>query len=70
MLRIQSLNPVSIEDALSNYEVLQPGDIAPAAAFIRACIKLDPKERPTADELCNHDWIAGVDWSRDYRPPG
>jgi serine/threonine-protein kinase SRPK3 len=55
---------------LSDCKALHPDDVRPAAAFILACLRLDPKERPTAAELDLHDWIVGSDWGRDYRPPG
>jgi serine/threonine protein kinase len=66
LLRGPKSHPVSIEKALSNCEVLEPEDVRPAAAFIRACIRLDPTERATAAELQKHHWIAGADWCRDY----
>jgi serine/threonine-protein kinase SRPK3 len=61
LLRRQNLHHVPIEQALSGYnnDVLEPDDIEPAAAFIRACIRLDPKERLSAAELQRHHWIVG-----------
>ncbi|KIP04132.1 hypothetical protein PHLGIDRAFT_206381 [Phlebiopsis gigantea 11061_1 CR5-6] len=55
--RVSDLFPVSIEDALRNYDILSSEEIGPAADFIRACIRLDPRDRPTAKELASHPWL-------------
>jgi len=40
-----------------------------AAAFIRACLHLDPQQRPAAGELDLHDWLMGASMCADYREP-
>lgn len=32
-------------------------EIGPAAEFIRACLHLNPQERPSAATLRNHSWL-------------
>ena len=54
LLRIDSLIPVSIEEALSNYGV---EDIGPTAQFIRDCLRFDPDERPSIKEIQSHTWL-------------
>lgn len=56
--RISELFPVTIEDALRNYKVLTEEEIQPAADFIRACVRLDPSERLTAEEMLQHPWLS------------
>jgi serine/threonine-protein kinase SRPK3 len=54
LLRIDSLIPVSIEVALTNYGV---EDIGPTAQFIRGCLCFDPDERPSIKEIQSHTWL-------------
>lgn len=54
---IPDLSPVSIEEALANYNILPENEIAPAAAFIRECLHLDFRDRPSASELLDHPWL-------------
>lgn len=56
-LRVHNLIPQTMESCLRAYKVMDEKDIAPAAAFIRKCLTIDPHERPTALELLNDDWL-------------
>lgn len=38
----------------------QHGHSAQAKSFIKQCLTKDPKKRPTAKELLDHDWISGA----------
>lgn len=58
--RIPDLLPVQIEDAIRNYKLVPEADIGPAADFIRACLKLDPEERLSAEKLREHPWLEKV----------
>lgn len=57
LLRVHNLIPQAMESCLRAYKVMDEKDIAPAAAFIRKCLTIDPHERPTALELLNDDWL-------------
>ena len=35
-------------------------EIAPAATFIRKCLTIDPRARPTALELLDDEWLKDV----------
>lgn len=59
--------PTTLEQAITNYGVMRADDVGPAANFIRACLRLDPEARPTANELLTHRWISGASVCRDYR---
>jgi len=56
LLRIGELSPMTLEQAMINYG-LPEGDAAPAAAFIRTCLRLNPEQRSTAKDLLNHSWL-------------
>ncbi|KAF9495591.1 kinase-like protein [Pleurotus eryngii] len=60
--RIPKLVPVTIEAAISNYNVpgLQEEDIREAADFIRSCLHLDGAKRKTAAELLKHSFPLGA----------
>ena len=58
--RISELFPVTIEEALRNYNILTEEEIQSAAEFIRACVRLDPAERLTAEEMLQHPWLSSV----------
>jgi hypothetical protein len=60
LLRISTLYPVPLEEAIANYKVLTPEQIVPVASFIRACIRLDPAEQASAEELQVHDWLGSA----------
>ncbi|KAJ7600877.1 kinase-like protein [Mycena floridula] len=55
--RVQELFRVSVEQALANYQILAEDEIAPAAAFLRDCLHLNPDHRPPASELETHPWV-------------
>ncbi|KAF7289361.1 Kinase-like protein [Mycena indigotica] len=58
LVRIPELIPVSIEQAMQNYNIsgLAEEDIKESADFIRACLQLDHTKRPTAGELLKHSF--------------
>ena len=58
LLRIEELCPVSIEDALDNYKILAAEEVSPAADFIRFCCRLNPEDRPTAEQVASHAWLS------------
>lgn len=60
LLRVKKLFPRTIEECLAHYERVGNRDIAPAAAFIRRCLTIDPSIRPSASELLQDGWLDGV----------
>ena len=62
LTRIPELIPVSIEQAISNYNIagLEVEDIAKVSDFIRACLKLDHEQRPSAAKLLEHSFLEGA----------
>jgi serine/threonine-protein kinase SRPK3 len=56
LLRIGELFPRTLEQAMANYRIPE-ADAAHAAAFIRACLHLNPEERSTALDLLHHPWL-------------
>lgn len=63
--------PKNLEDMLSQSPFLSPKDIPRVASFIRACCKLDPSQRPSADDLTVHAWLMdaytpGDEWDGPY----
>ena len=61
MLRVDTFFDVSIEQALRHYNILPEEEIGPAARFIRKCIRLDPQNRPSAEQLVRDDWFSMVE---------
>lgn len=54
LLRINQLSElVTLEQVLINHDVSD----AEAAAFIRACLRLNPAERSSASDLETHAWL-------------
>jgi len=50
-----------ISESIRNYKVLKDDkDIEETEAFILRCLKLDPKDRPSAEELLTDKWWDGV----------
>ncbi|GJE90011.1 kinase-like protein [Phanerochaete sordida] len=60
LLRVPELFYVKLEDALANYKTLIDDEVGPAAEFIKACIRLEPADRPTAEALQAHPWLTGI----------
>jgi len=56
LLRISELYPMTLEQSMINYG-LPKADAAPAAAFMRACLRLNPDERSTTKDLLDHPWL-------------
>ena len=48
--------------------MLDASDVRNAAEFIRACLHLDPEQRPSAAALMAHQWVSGAYMLVDYRP--
>jgi serine/threonine protein kinase len=42
--------------SLRNYNVLKEEDVLATAAFMQRCLRLDPKNRATAEELLQDTW--------------
>lgn len=42
---------------MSLADSLPEADVAPAAAFIKACLRLDPKKRLNATKASDHQWL-------------
>ena len=42
------------------YNKVPEGEVSSAADFILTCLRLDPLERPGAQELEQHQWLKGV----------
>jgi serine/threonine-protein kinase SRPK3 len=57
LLRLELIPGQSIEAALAAYKTLAEEEIPGAAAFIRACLRLDSSERATAKDLQLHPWL-------------
>ena len=58
LLRVPELIPVPLEQAISVYNVVPEDEVEPVADFIRACLRLDPLQRPSARELEEHPWLS------------
>ena len=58
LLRTNSdFQPTTLEAILQTLEVVDESDIPGAAAFMRRCFVLDPKLRPSAQELLTDSWL-------------
>lgn len=57
LLRVELIPGQSIERSLATFTMLPKEEIAGAASFIRACLRLDSYDRPTAKELEVHPWL-------------
>ena len=57
LLRVKQLVPLSIDEWLLAYRLMDENDIAPAAAFIRRCLTIDPAARPSALTLLDDEWL-------------
>ena len=49
--------PSALEDVLRGLKVADESEILGTAAFLRRCLTLDPKLRPSAQELLNDGWL-------------
>lgn len=54
--RIEQLFPVTVEQAMMNHGMPE-AEALPAAAFVRACLRLNPAERSSASDLESHTWL-------------
>ncbi|KAI0761641.1 kinase-like domain-containing protein, partial [Trametes elegans] len=57
LLRLELIPDQSIEAALAVYKTVPESEIPGAASFIRACLRLDSSDRPSAKELELHPWV-------------
>ena len=55
--RIPTLYPVSLEEAMRNYEIVPEGEINEAARFMRRCLTIRPADRPSAATLLQDRWL-------------
>ncbi len=46
--------------SLRNYKVLEEEDVLATATFMQRCLRLDPKNRATAEELLQDTWWQGA----------
>jgi len=60
LLRVHNLFPKEIEKCLRAYQVMDEKEITPAATFMRKCLTIDPRARPTALELLDDEWLKDV----------
>jgi serine/threonine-protein kinase SRPK3 len=58
LLNIGPVAGKGIEATLVAYGVLPDSSIGVAASFISACLRLDPSERETVEELEHYPWVA------------
>ena len=49
--------PTALEEILRSLEAMDEKEIPGAAAFMRRCLTLDPKLRPSAQELLKDSWL-------------
>lgn len=49
--------PTTLEDILRGLEAVDENEIPGTAAFLRRCLTLDPKLRPSAQELLKDSWL-------------
>ena len=49
--------PSALEDVFRALKVVDEGEILGTAAFLRRCLTLDPKQRPSAQELLKDGWL-------------
>jgi serine/threonine-protein kinase SRPK3 len=49
--------PTILEDRLRRLEAVDENEIAGVAGFLRRCLTLDPKLRPSAQELLEDRWL-------------
>jgi serine/threonine protein kinase len=49
------------ESAIEVYKVIEELDIPSTVALTRRCLRLDPTNRASAEELLTDPWFSGVD---------
>ncbi|KAJ3563528.1 hypothetical protein NP233_g8883 [Leucocoprinus birnbaumii] len=54
---IREYEPAPIEDILRALEVMDEDEVPKTATFLRKCLALDPKLRPSAQDLLKDDWF-------------
>ena len=52
--------------SLRNYKALEEEDVLATATFMQRCLRLDPKNRATAEELLQDTWWQGVAWASAF----
>jgi serine/threonine-protein kinase SRPK3 len=57
LLNVGTVAGKGIEATLAACRLMSDTHIAMAASFIHACLRLDPSERATAEELEQHEWV-------------
>lgn len=55
--RIHDLRPVNLEKLLIHRFQIKPKEAKPLADFLLRILKWDPKDRPTAREMLEHEWF-------------
>ena len=53
-------------ELLTGHWCFYPEATERAAEFIRTCLRLDPAQRPTSEELEDHDWLSGALFAYNY----
>ncbi|KAF5317281.1 hypothetical protein D9611_003801 [Ephemerocybe angulata] len=54
------LNPTSVEARLSSRGFISEAEVKLAADFIGQCLKVEPANRPSAEDLLGHTWLYGA----------
>ena len=66
LLKIHDLINQPIDQALAIYNTLPQSEIQPAAEFIHACVRLNPADRLTAEQLLGHTWLNNIGWMSSW----
>lgn len=64
--RVELIPAQSIENSIRTFNIVPEDQVADAASFIRACLRLDSYDRPTANDLEKHPWIVSADCSHHH----
>lgn len=54
----EAQSSATLRDSLT--DALPASDVDSALAFIKASMKIDPKDRPSAEEILEHEWLSSV----------
>ena len=57
LLHTNKFMPITLEVILRSLEAVDEDEIPGTAAFLRRCLSLDPKLRPSAQELLKDSWL-------------